>query len=146
MHAATPALPLVRSIKTPTVTSAALGAAGICVAFAGVQVALAAGAPLGEHVWGGTQDRVLPVGMRVAAGGAAVVLTTMAVVVVRQAGLVGRPAGWVAPATWTIAGYLAVNTLGNLASKSNVERFVFAPSTAVAAGLTGLVAYRTRRR
>jgi len=30
--------------------------------FAGLQVALAAGAPLGEHVWGGTQERVLPAG------------------------------------------------------------------------------------
>ncbi len=121
---------------------AALGAAGVCVAFAGVQVAVAAGAPLGEHVWGGTQERVLPTGMRIASAGAAVTLTTMAWVVLRRAGLVGRPAPWLAPATWTIAGFLALNTVGNVASGSAVERFLFAPATAVAAGLTAIVARR----
>lgn len=139
-------LTLDRSTSTVGVTAAALGAAGVCLAFAGVQVALAAGAPLGEHVWGGTQDRVLPTSKRVVAGGAAVTLATMATVVVRQAGLAGRPARWLAPATWTIAGYLAVNTIGNLASTSTVERFVFGPATAAAAGLTAFVAYRTRVR
>ena len=126
------------------VTAAALGAAGVCAAFAGVQVALAAGAPLGEHVWGGTQDRVLPTGMRVVAGGSAVALTAMATIILRRAGLVGQPARWLSPATWTIAGFLALNTVGNLASTSRVERFVFAPATAVAAGLTAIVARRCR--
>ena len=136
-----------RTPERPTgaVTCAALGAAGVCAAVAGVQVALAAGAPLGEHVWGGTQDRVLPIGMRIVAGGSAVALTAMATVVLRRAGLVGRPTGWTGPATWTIAGFLAVNTLGNLASTSKVERTVFGPATALAAGLTAFVAHRTRR-
>jgi hypothetical protein len=146
VNAAVPSRILDRSDNTAAVTSAALGAAGVCVAVAGVQVALAAGAPLGEHVWGGTQDRVLPTGMRVIAGGSAVVLIGMASVVVRRAGLIGRPAGWHGPATWAIAGFLALNTLGNLASTSAVERFVFGPATAVAAGLTAFVAHRTRRR
>ena len=118
----------------------------MCVAFAGLQIALAAGAPLGDHVWGGTQDRVLPAGMRIVAGGSAAALTAMATIVLRRAGLVGRPARWLGPATWTIAGFLAVNTIGNLASTSPVERFVFAPATAVAAGLAATVAHRTRRR
>lgn len=134
-----------RPVDRPT-AAAALGASGLCLGVAGVQVALAAGAPLGEHVWGGTQDRVLPTGMRAAAGGAAVVLTTMASVVLRRAGLVGRPADWLVPATWTIAGFLAVNTVGNLASTSRVERRIFAPAAALAAGLTATTAYRTRRR
>ena len=68
-----------RSTSTAAVTSAAIGAAGVCLTFAGVQVALAAGAPIGEHVWGGTQDRVLPTGMRIVAGGSAAALTAMAV-------------------------------------------------------------------
>lgn len=38
----------------------AVGAAGICLAFAGLPVTLAADAPFAEHVWGGSQDRVLP--------------------------------------------------------------------------------------
>lgn len=135
-----------RTTSTAVVTAAAVGAAGVCFAFAGVQVALAAGAPLGEHVWGGTQERVLPAGMRIVAGGSAVALTAMATVVLRRAGLVGHPARWLNPATWTIAGFLAVNTIGNLASTSTLERFVFAPATAAAAGLAAIVARRTSRR
>ena len=138
--------PPVRTAGTPALTAAAVGAAGICLGAAGVQVALASGAPLGEHVWGGGQERVLPVHMRLAAGGAAAVLTGMAVVVVRRAGLIGRPAAWLVPATWAIAGFLAVNTLGNIASTSSVERYVFGPATAVAAALTAFVARRAGRR
>ena len=41
----------IRSTQRDAVRVAAAGAAGICLAFAGMQVALAAGAPLGEHVW-----------------------------------------------------------------------------------------------
>lgn len=139
MTAAVP--PLGHPIGTD-VTAAALGAAGVCVAFAGGQVALAAGAPFGEHVWGGTQDRVLPTSMRVVAGGSAVALTTMATIILRRAGLVGQPAGWLTPATWTIAGYFALNTVGNLASTSSIERWVFGPATAGAAVLTTVVARR----
>lgn len=140
MTAAVP--PLGSPTSSTFVTTAAVAAAGVCVAFAGVQVALAAGAPLGEHVWGGTQDRVLPTGMRVVAGGSAIALTAMATIVLRRAGLLGRPARWLSPATWTIAGFLAINTVGNLASTSRVERFAFAPATAVAAALTAIVARR----
>ena len=127
-----------------SVTAAALGAAGVYLAGAGVQVALAVGAPLGHHVWGGTQDRVPTPRLRLVAAGSAVALTGMATVVTRRAGLLGRPAPWLGPATWAIAGAMAVNTAGNLASTSSVERFAFAPATAVAAGLTAIVAHRTR--
>lgn len=141
MTTTTPPVGLDRSHPSAAVTPAALGAAGVYLAFAGLQVALAAGAPLGEHVWGGTQDRVLSTRMRVVAGGSAVALTAMAVVVTRRAGLIGRPAPWLGPATWTISGYMALNTVGNLASTSSVERNLFAPATAVAAGLTAVVAH-----
>lgn len=126
-------------------TLAALGVAAICTSFAGLQIALAAGAPFGEHVWGGSQPRVLSGDMRIVAGGAALVLIGMATVVTRRAGLLGRRARWLTPATWTIAGYFALNTLGNLTSTSDVERFVFGPATALAAGLTAVVARRSSR-
>ncbi len=128
----------------PVVGAAAIGAGGILLGFAGLQIALAAGAPLGEHVWGGTQERVLPAGMRAAAGGAAVALTAAATVVARRAGLVGRAARWLSPVTWGIAAYLALNTVGNLASSSGVERWAFGPATAIASALTAFVALRTR--
>lgn len=128
----------------PVVRLAAGGAAGIYLSFAGLQAALAAGAPLGEHVWGGSQGRVLSPGMRVASVGAGVALVSMAHAVGRRAGFGGPPARWTGPATWATAAYMAVNTAGNLASTSRVERSVFGPATAVASALTASVAWRTR--
>lgn len=129
----------------PGARAAALGVAAICASFAGLQVALAAGAPLGEHVWGSSQPRVLPGGMRIVAVGAAVFLGGMASVVTRRAGLFGGPTRWLTPATWSVAGYFTLNTVGNLASSSDVERYVFGPATAVAAALTAVVARRSSR-
>ena len=134
------------STSTAAVTPAALGAAGVSLAVACLQAALAAGAPLGEHVWGGTHDRVLPTGMRMASAGAAVTLPMVAAVIARRAGLIGQPARWLTPATWGIAGFLALNTVGNLASSSPVERLAFAPATAAASALTAIVASRTRHQ
>ena len=135
-----------RPTDTPVVRNAAAGACGILLGFAGLQVALAAGAPLGEHVWGGTQDPQLPAGMRAASGGAAVALVGAAWVVGRRGGLVDRPARWLSPATWGIAAYLALNTVGNVASTSSIERYAFGPATAAASALTAVVAYRTRHQ
>ena len=132
-----------RTTASPAASVAALGASAILLGFAGLQIALAAGAPLGEHVWGGTQERVLPTGMRVAAGGAAIALTAAAGVVTRRA--TGRPARWLSAATWAVAGYLALNTVGNLASPSDIERWLFGPATAIASALTAVVALRARR-
>jgi hypothetical protein len=147
MTTATTSRGVVRATRSSAVavTVAATGAAGVCLGFAGLQVALAAGAPFGDHVWGGTQERVLPGSMRVVAGGAAVVLTGMAAVVARRAGLIGPPAARLGPATWAIAGYLALNTVGNVASTSLVERFAFGSATAFAATCAAYVAHRTRR-
>ena len=119
--------------------------AAICTSFAGLQIALAAGAPFGEHVWGGSQPRVPSNGVRFVAAGATVVLLGMATVVVPRAGLIGRPSRWLAPATWTIAIYFAINTAGNLASSSGVERYAFGPATAVVAALTAVVARSSPR-
>ena len=130
--------------RDPVVGLAAAGAAGIYLSFAGLQVALAAGAPLGEHVWGGSQGQVLSPRMRVVAVGSGVVLVSMAHAVGRRAGYGGPPARWTGPATWATAAYTAINTAGNLASTSSVERSLFGPATAVAAALTATVAWRTR--
>ena len=80
-----------------------------------------------------------------AVGAAAIALTAAAGVVTRRAGLNGRPARWLSPAAWGIVGYLALNTFGNSASSSDVERWVFGPATATASALTAVVALRTRR-
>ena len=76
-------------------------------------------------------------------GIAAVILLGAAVVILARGGLIRWPAGAagiLAPASWVIAGFLALNTLGNLRSRSRLERTVFASITAVLAVLSMYVA------
>ena len=120
-----------RSTDTPLAKAAAVGACGILLGFAGLQVALAAGVPLGEHVWSGTQDRQLPSTMGLVSGGAAVALTSAAWVVARRGGLIHRPGHWLTPATWGIAGYLALNSAtSHRPATSSASHSAGMPSTA----------------
>ena len=142
--------PTVRpSDPTRGATAAALTAAGLTGAFAALQVFLAAGAPFGGHVWGGRSDTaVLSPGLRVGSGIAAVILGWMAAVILARADLISTnpvPRRWLARTTWTIAAYMALNTMANLASASSVERYGFGPSTAAIAAATAVVARRGSR-
>jgi hypothetical protein len=81
--------------------------------------------------------------VRVFSGLAAAILAGAAIVVLARAGIVGWPAGaggLLVPATWVIAAFLALNTLGNLTSRSRLERTWLAACTAVLAVLTAVVA------
>lgn len=122
-------------------------AAALFTGFAGFQTALALVAPWGNHVWGGSFAGQLPVEMRFVSAGAAVVLLGMATVVLARAGVMRRFTSWRAltGVTWGIAGYMALNTVGNLASQSDLERFLFGRATFVLAVLTAYVAYRGHR-
>ena len=63
--------------------------------------------------------------------------------ILARAGAIGWPvgaAGVLAPLAWAITVFLALNTLGNLASKSLLERTVFAATTAALAVLSAYVA------
>jgi hypothetical protein len=74
---------------------------------------------------------------------AAVLLLGFAVGILARAGAIGSPAaaaGLLAVGCWAIAGILVLNTLGNLASKSRIERTLFAAATATLALLSGFVA------
>ena len=118
------------------------------VGFATFQAALALGAPFGDRVWGGALPEVLPAGWRIASGVAAGALVWMTLVVLAEARVIRTSP--IAPrhltrATWMIAGYMALNTLGNFASGNSFEQRVFGPITAVMAALTAVVAYRSRR-
>lgn len=111
--------------------------------FAVYQVALAAGAPWGDHVWGGRHEGVLPTSLRIGSGLAVVVLVGMATVVLVRSGVIrtaGGP-GRFAKSTWAISAYMTLNTLGNLASESPIEQAVFGPFTALMAGATAVVAH-----
>jgi hypothetical protein len=123
--------------------AAAIVAAVLLAVMAAIQLGLAAGLALGAHVLGGRYPGVLPTQARVGSAIAAALLVVFGLVVLARAGVVGRPdgiAGLLAPACWAIAAYLVLNTLGNLASKSRIERTVFAAMTAILAVLCGFVA------
>ena len=124
-------------------TIAAVAAAALFGVMAAFQAALAFGAPFGAHVLGGRYPDRLPGRLRVFSGIAAVILVGAALVVLAQGGIIGWPeglAGVLVPATWLIAGFMVLNTLGNLASRSRTERTVLAATTAVLAVLSVIVA------
>jgi hypothetical protein len=124
-------------------TVAAIAASALFVAMAAFQAALALGAPFGAHVLGGRYPDGLPGRLRVFSGIAAVILVGAALVVLARGGVIGWPeslAGVLVPATWVIAGFMALNTLGNLASRSRIERTVLAATTAALAVLSVIVA------
>lgn len=133
-----------RVLQTSAIT-ASIGYAG----FAAFQIALALGAPFGDLVWGGALPEVMPTGWRIASGIAAGVLVWMALVMLARAGAISMAPvtpRYLTRVTWMISGFMALNTLANLASGNAFEQQVFAPFTAVMAALTAVVAYRGRGR
>ena len=131
-----------RRCKAMTVPAAVL-AAILFVGMAAFQASLALGAPFGAHVLGGRHAGSLPNRLRLASAIATAILVGAALVVLGRAGAMGWPTGangLLAPATWAIAAFLVLNTLGNRASKSRLERTVFAATTAVLALLSTYVA------
>lgn len=122
---------------------AAVLAAILFVGMAAFQASLALGAPLGSHVLGGRHAGSLPNRLRLVSAIAGAILVGAALVVLGRAGAIGWPTGatgLLAPATWVVAAFLTLNTMGNLASKSRIERTVFAATTAVLAVLSAYVA------
>jgi hypothetical protein len=122
---------------------AAVVAAILFIGMAAFQASLALGAPLGAHVLGGRNPGVLPNRLRAFSAIAAAILVGGALVILARAGAIGWPAGaagLLIPAAWAIAAFLVLNTLGNLASKSRLERTVFAATTAALAVLSAYVA------
>ena len=125
---------------------AAVVAALLIAAAAIFQVALAAGLPLGEATMGGrarTVAGVLEPRYRAIALASAVVLILTAWIVMGRAGLVqtfvgGQVLVWI---TWVVAGFLALNTLTNLAGKHPLERLGMASITLISAVLVGYVAF-----
>jgi hypothetical protein len=107
----------------------------------GFQLLLAAGFPLGRGAWGG-QFTVLPRKLRfsslVAAGilalAAWIVLTRASLVVAEDESMIIRVA------TWVFVGFFVLNTLGNIVSKSLVERRIMTPVTLLLAACFAIVA------
>ena len=124
----------------------AITAAVLLVGVAAFQAAVALGAPLSNYVWGGFSDGELSPVFRIASAFAAGSLLWMAMVVLARGGveLPVNPAraDRLQTVTWIIAGFMVLNTLGNVASQSANEQLLFAPVTALLAVLVGFLALR----
>ena len=110
--------------------AAAILVAVLLLGVAWFQVALVAGAPWGDHAFGGraeTHEGRLTERYRIMSA-VAVPLLLAAIWIV------------LAWAVWVVFAYLTVNTVANLASTSKIERFAMGSVTAIAAIGTLLVA------
>jgi hypothetical protein len=108
------------------------GAAVLCAGFAVFQAALVLGAPLGAMSWGGSSP-VLSAPMRAASAAAAVYLLLASAAMLVRSGDWGRRLP-PAPFRWfslLLALQLALNTLGNLVSKTPAERLGMGGASAI---------------
>jgi hypothetical protein len=107
------------------------------------QLALAAGAPWGELTVGGTFPGQLPIRMRLAAAGSAVLLIAFAAIVIARAGLGlrrwERASRWL---IWLVVAYSVVGVLLNAATPSPRERALWLPVTVTLAICALIVARR----
>ncbi|MCB1331686.1 MAG: hypothetical protein KDK28_20475 [Maritimibacter sp.] len=104
-----------------------------------MQLAVAAGAPLGRFTVGGRFPGRLPGIWRVLALLQAALLAAMAAVVLSAAGLIDIALpGWT---IWPVLGLTLLTTPGNLATPSRPERLLWGPVTvAMSLCLIGLIA------
>ena len=117
-------------LSQPVVQAAANVATVLFAVSMLLQLLLAVGALPISMAWGGTQVE-LTVRLRIASLVAVVVLGLFAYVIRLRAGLLGNPPVplLVKVLAWVITLFLALNTLGNFASKSVAERAVFGTTT-----------------
>lgn len=105
----------------------AIAYAGLAALPTAMQLALAAGAPLGRFSVGGRFPGRLPGPWRGLALVQACVLVGMALVVLARAGLIGLALpGWV---IWPVLGVTLLTTLANFATPSRPERLLWGPVT-----------------
>jgi len=108
-------------------TIAAYVFAFILAGLAVLQVAVAAGAPLGHFVWGG-QHKVLPKRLRIGSVVALAIYAVFITVMWSRAGLVaGLPDNIAVIGAWVITVFFALGTLANGISRSLPERYTMTP-------------------
>ena len=100
--------------------------AAIFAAIAAFQLALAVGAPWGRAAWGGSNLGVLPAGLRMASVGSAAVNLTLAAVATGRLARHHRRGAIIGLIAFSAAGFVS-----NLATRSPIERAIWAPVTAV---------------
>lgn len=99
-----------------------------------IQLLAAAGIFPVSMLWGGRQTELTPQ-LRIASLVAVVILGTFTYIIRYRAGFRGNMPQpiLIRVSAWLVTGYMFLNILGNFASVTNVERFVFGPMTIVMA-------------
>lgn len=130
------------STRSPVPRAAAIAAGAGFLGIAAFQVALAAGAPLGQASWGGTYDGQLPTGLRIASAVAVGVWVLAALIVLGRGGfeVSPLPSAVLRWGTWILVAVSLVGALMNFASPSAWERFLWGPFALALAALCLLVA------
>ncbi len=92
------------------------------------QILLALGFPLGQAAWGGKYIK-LPPRLRIASLFSAGVFVAASIFVLERAGVISffKSQTVVTTGVWILVGFLGLNTLSNLASKSKLEKRVMTP-------------------
>lgn len=114
-----------------------------CALLAGLavlQICVAAGAPWGRFVWGGSH-RALPRNLRFASAVSVLLYAGFAAVLLSRAGVLpGGDSLAVRVLTWVLFGYFTLGIVMNAVSRSRAERLTMTPVCAVLAVATLVVA------
>jgi hypothetical protein len=96
------------------------------------QILLALGFPFGKAAWGGKYT-VLPVGFRIASLFSALIFVFMSIVVLERAAIftVINNLTVVTYGIWIFTGFLGLNTINNLISRSKIEKRIMTPTSLV---------------
>lgn len=102
------------------------------VFFIGFQLLLAVGLLPISMAWGGRQTELTPV-LRLASIAAVILLGVFIYIIRYRAGLIDSvPAPTaIRVLAWVVAGYMALNTVGNFASVNSIEKLLFGPMTII---------------
>jgi hypothetical protein len=125
-------------------TIPAILAVGLLAIVTVFQLGLAFGAPWGRAAWGGRHPGVLPSGLRISSGIAALfVYPLIAIFILASADSV--EADWLPGqgkvGMWVLAGFFTLGALANLASRSKVER-IWGPISLIVAVCCAVIAVR----
>jgi len=114
------------------VTTAANLATALFAFFIGAQLLLAAGVLPISMFWGGRQTVLTPA-LRMASLAAVVILSLFIYIIRYRAGLLGTLPipNSIRITAWVVTAFMGLNTLGNFASVSSVEKRLFGPLTLI---------------
>lgn len=113
----------------------------ICFGVSIFQMLLVLGLPLGDYAWGG-KYRVLPMKLRISSVISFVVLSFIGFIYLQNVNVVNTSLGVLNNKVfiWIFSVLFALNSVGNLCSKSKKEKLIMTPITIIATVLSIIIA------